>query len=137
MGYTTEGCNHVNDVVLRSATQVPTWYVGLILDPPSLSAADTLASHAGWTEVTTYAETARPTLVPGASSAGQSDAAPVTFTMTVAKDVAGYFIASNSTKGGTTGKLLRTCLFTEGVRAMLSGQILVITPSQLAQDATN
>jgi len=58
---TTEGLNHILNVEFHGTTQVTTWYVGLINNSPSpsLNAADTLASHAGWTEWTAFSETTR------------------------------------------------------------------------------
>ncbi len=52
-GITTEGKDHVLNSVFRSATQITTWYIGLIdaAGFASLLVADTLASHTGWSEI--------------------------------------------------------------------------------------
>ena len=52
-----EGLNSVLNVYFNAATQISTWYIGLITGPGTLNAADTLASHAGWTEGTNYTGT--------------------------------------------------------------------------------
>jgi len=51
---TDEGLNSVLNVYFHAATQISTWYIGLITGTGTLAAADTLASHAGWTEGTDY-----------------------------------------------------------------------------------
>ena len=56
---TTAGLNDVIDVYLRNQTQTATWYVGLTDGTPTVAAGDTMASHAGWTEVTAYSESVR------------------------------------------------------------------------------
>ena len=132
MGYPVVGANFINDAVLRGST----WYVGLILATPSLASGDTMGSHAGWTESSDYAEAARPTLAPPVSSGGATACPPLTFTMNNSVRIAGYFITSVSTKGGTTGTLLVTKLFAEGEKNLITGQPLVITPSQVVQDLT-
>src|SRR5688572_15093092 len=54
-----QGLNDLLDVTLSGATQDTTWFVGLTDGTPTVAAADTLASHAGWVEVTAYDETNR------------------------------------------------------------------------------
>ncbi len=132
MGYPTVGLNFINDAILRGST----WYVGLILATPALSPTDTMGSHAGWAESSDYSETARPTLVPPISVGGETDCAAVVFTMNTPVRIAGYFLTSVATKGGVTGTLLVTKLFAEGEKDVISGQPVVITPSQLLQDLT-
>ena len=51
---TNAGLNHLLDVALSGASQITSWYVGLTDGTPTPAAADTLASHSGWTEVTDY-----------------------------------------------------------------------------------
>ena len=52
-----EGLQHILDILFVSATsQVDPWYVGLTEASPSPAAADTLATHGGWTEFTDYTE---------------------------------------------------------------------------------
>lgn len=102
------GLDHILDVELHNATQVATWYVG-IKNAGAAAAGDTMASHAGWTENTNYDEATRPEYEEAAAS-GQSitnSANKATFTIdTDAQTIAGAFLVSNSTKGGSTGTLL-------------------------------
>lgn len=104
---TTEGLNHAVDVIFSGATQTATWYIGA-KGAGTVALTDTMASHAGWSEVTAYDEATRQAFVETAASGGQTsntgNLAKITASSTIT--VAGLFITSNSTKGGTTGILL-------------------------------
>src|SRR5687768_11508230 len=71
-GITTAGLNHALETQFRGGSAVNPWKLGLIdgSSTPALAAADTMSSHAGWTEVTAYAEAARPDWSPAAASGG-------------------------------------------------------------------
>lgn len=136
---TTQGLNHLLDVALDGGTQVATWYVGLIRDDnySALAAADTMSSHAGWEEGSEYAETVRQTWTEAAAASGvTATTTEATFTISADQTFKGFFLASVSTKSGTTGTLLLTCLFAGGDRAMVAGQQLKISLSITSQDAT-
>ncbi len=49
-----QGLQNILDVMFSSGSQAATWYLGLTDGTPTVAAADTLASHAGWTEETGY-----------------------------------------------------------------------------------
>jgi hypothetical protein len=125
------GLNYALGAALGGAAQLATWYIGLV-DAPSWSAfvaGDTMASHAGWTENVNYGEAARGTWTPGAAS-GQSITNPtaVTFTCnTNGTQIKGFFLASNSTKSGTTGTLWSEGAFSGGTQTLNSGQLLKCT----------
>ena len=136
---TNQGINHVLDVALHDATKVATWYIGLIRDDnySGLAVGDTLASHAGWEEATEYAEAARQEWVEAApSSQVVATGTEATFTINAAQTIKGFFIASSSTKAGTTGTLLATVLFSGGDRDFTAGQLLKISYSITGQDAS-
>lgn len=109
---TTAGKNMIGDVVLRGGTQLTTWYMG-VKGTGTPNAADTAASHASWTEITAYDESARRTVTLPAFAAGSSNnsGAKCVFTFNAAVTVAGFFTISNSTKGGTSGTLLNVADF--------------------------
>ncbi len=136
---TNQGIDHVLDVALHDGTKVATWYVGLIRDDnfSGLAPADTLASHAGWEEATEYSETARQEWVE-AAAASQVTATTTEAAFTINADVTlkGFFIASSSTKSGTTGTLLATVLFSGGDRDFIAGQLCKISYSLTGQDAS-
>ena len=94
---------------LVSVTPITSWFLGLMNGSATIAAADTMASHAGWTELVAYSQGTRPawTVVAGgtAGSAGNS-ASPASFTINSAGQTAGgLFLCSNSTKSGTSGTL--------------------------------
>lgn len=101
-----------------TATAGSSWFMGLMSDSgfTGIVAGDTAASHAGWAEMTSYSETTRPVWGQGAP-AGQAitNASPVTFSITGTANLKGGFIITNSTKGGTSGKLWAAALFTAPV----------------------
>jgi hypothetical protein len=123
---TTEG---LNLLLTRSFKTVPAdvnWYVGL-KGAGTVAAGDTMASHAGWAEVTGYAESTRPAFTPGtvASGAVSNSASKAAFTANASVTAAGAFLATNSTKGGTTGSLYGVGNFTTS-RALESGDTLSV-----------
>lgn len=128
-GITNEGKNTIFDVMFNSATQITTWYIGLIslASYSALADADTMSSHAGWVEFTGYTQANRVTWGSGASASQVvTNSTPATFDMNATGTVKGIFLTSNNTKSGTTGKLWSTALFTADV-PVVSGDQLKIT----------
>jgi len=119
---------------LDAGTQVTTWYVGLITGPGSgttIAAADTLASHAGWTEFTDYSGSRKAAVFGTATTADPSvinnTASPASFTISGAGGtVAGAFLCSAAS--GTTGVLFSASDFqSPGDRVVVSGDTLNVT----------
>lgn len=109
-GATTVGRNTMLDNMFRTPTS-RSWYQSLINNSgfSALSAADTSASHAGWTELhAVYSNATRPAWSPGAASSALISAAGTQFTFTSGGTAYGCFIISENTKGGTTGILWAT-----------------------------
>lgn len=105
---TTAGKNSLLDVGFRNQTQLPNWYIGLVNNSgwTAFDVTDTMASHAGWTEFTTYSQSTRVAWSPAAAAAGSiSNSTPAQFDMTGSGTLKGIFIASNNTKSGTSGTL--------------------------------
>jgi len=113
------------------------WYLGLVNTGPTYNAADTMASHAGWTEVTAYSNSTRPAAGftanatgtgGGAGTAGTgSISTPATaFNINGTATVAGAFLTTNSTISGTTGTLFSAGSFGTA-RSVLSGDVLNVT----------
>jgi len=129
-GITTVGLNYVLDAGFNSGTQVTTWYLGLIngSSAPTLAAADTMGSHAGWTEYTTYSQTNRVAWDEGAAAAGSmTNSVTSDFSMNGSGTVAGGFLTSSSTKSGTTGTLFMTATFSGGNQTVSNGDTLKLT----------
>jgi hypothetical protein len=119
-GITNVGKDYVLNVAFNSATQIAntSWYIGLIDNAgfTALAAADTMASHAGWTEWTSYSETTRQAWGSVTSTAQSTgNATPASFTINANGTLYGMFITSNNTKGGTTGTLWSTGGFSSTV----------------------
>ena|SRR6266849_29976 len=110
---TTAALNEVLNTYFNSAAQHANWYLGLIdlASFTALAAADTMASHAGWLEQTNYSQATRPAWGQGtATGASISNPGSAIFTLTGQLTVHGLFVASDNTKGGTTGTLWSTAL---------------------------
>lgn len=128
-GIVTVGKNSLFDVYFRAQTQLTAWYFGLIDDTgtPSLSAADTMSSHAGWTEFTDYDEATRVQWSPDAAASGSiTNGTASTFNINATGDLYGMFLASNSTKGGTTGTLWATAAYSSSKSVVDTDQVKLI-----------
>jgi hypothetical protein len=117
---TNEGKNTILDVMFHDGTQIAStsWYIGLISNSgySALAAGDTMSSHGGWTEFTGYTQSTRVAWGPGAAASQSiTNASPATFDINATGTLKGIFVASNSTKSGTTGKLWATGLFAADV----------------------
>lgn len=132
---TTEGLNHVLSSTLDGGTQITTWYVGL-KGTGSAAAGDTMASHAGWTEDQNYSQSVRQTLTLGTASAGSIDntASKATYSINATATIAGAFITSDNTKGGTSGTLYGVVDFASS-RSVISGDTLEVTVTLTAASA--
>lgn len=124
---TNGGLDKMLDVMFHGVAAIGTWYIGLIDTGPSFSAADTMGSHAGWAEFTSYDEAARVAFTEAAASGGIITAsAASTFTISATGTIGGIFVTSDNTKGGTTGTLWSTmALSTE--QAVLDNDVINIT----------
>jgi len=122
------GLDDVLDKYFKGSAYTAAWYVGLTGATPVSAAGDTLASHAGWTEATAYSETARQTLTLGAVSAQQATntTAKAIFSVSATQTFGGAFLATDSTKGGTTGTLYSIGAFPAN-RDMEAGDELRLT----------
>ena len=129
------GLQYMAGTALTSVAQVTTWYLGLYGAGASNTpaASDTMSSHAGWTENTTYsnatrvaavfvtATTANPSIVTNAAS-------PAAFNINGTTTIGGAFLTSSSTKGGTTGTLFSAADFgSPGDRSVVNGDTLSVT----------
>lgn len=122
---TDQGLNHALNVVFGGTTPVTPWYIGLITGTGTLAAADTLASHAGWTEGMDYTGTRKEWTEGAASAKVMTNSASVDFAISNTMTVKGAFLASVTS--GTTGVLFCTALFTGGEQAVRNGDTLKVT----------
>jgi hypothetical protein len=129
------GLDHILDVTLSGGTSKATnWFVGL-KGAGTVSSADTLASHAGWTEVTPFSGASRVTYVE-ASASGQSvtnSANKASFAITSTATVAGAMLASVITGSGGSGILLCAADFASA-KGVENGDTLEVTYTISAAD---
>jgi hypothetical protein len=124
------GLNDSLDKHLKGSSYTAAWYVGITAGTPTFAAADTMSSHAGWTEVTAYTQANRPTLTLGtvASQSVDNSASKATFSINANGTViGGAFVVSNNTKGGTTGTLYGGGAFAAGNKTLDNGDTLDVT----------
>lgn len=127
------GLDHALNVIFHGATQVSPWYMGLVTSGPTYAAADTLASHAGWTEFTSYADN-RKEFNEGAAS-GQSisnSGNAASFAINGSGTIAGAFLCSAET--GTSGTLFSEASFSQGNKGVSSGDTVNVTYTISAAD---
>ena len=128
------GLKDMNAKYFSGSTYTAAWYLGLITGPgasTTIAAADTLSSHAGWTEYSAYtgnrqavtfgtATTADPSVIDNSGS-------PNAFVITApGGTVAGAFLCTVAT--GTVGTLFSASDFqSPGDRAVVAGDTLNVT----------
>lgn len=120
---TTAGKNDILDQYFKGSEYTAAWYLGL-KGTGSADAADTLASHSGWTEVTDYSGD-RPAITWGTASSGTLSGSEISITMTDDATVAGGFFCT--VDSGTSGVLYSAGNFANS-RGLYSGDTLKVTP---------
>jgi hypothetical protein len=129
------GLAYMAGSALTSVTQITTWYLGLYGAGASNTpaAGDTMASHAGWTEVVAYSNATRvaatfATATTANPSVVTNSASPATFNINGTTTVGGAFLTSGSAKSGTTGTLFSAADFgAPGDRSVVSSDTLSVT----------
>ena len=133
------GKSDILDKYFKGSGYTALHYAGLVDggSAPTYNAADTMASHAGWSDINPYSNANRPTMAWGTASASGGGAGTagtgtlastgIVFNINATATVAGVFITTNNTKAGTTGTLLSAGSFTGGNRAVASGDTPTVT----------
>lgn len=127
---TLEGRNHMLNTEFRGGTQQTSWFFGLVDNSgwTGNPETDTMASHPGWVEFAGYSEATRRQWSPGVPVAGSlANSTPAVFTITGSGAIYGFFISSNSTKGGTSGTLWSSVQFASGVQSVNAGDEIRVT----------
>lgn len=129
------GLNDVLDKYFKGSTYTAAWYVGLKL-AGTIAAGDTMGSHGGWSESSAYSNANRPTLTLGTVSSQSVDnsASKAVFNINGSATIAGAFVTSSNTKGGTTGTLYGAADFSSA-RAVENGDTLNVTCTLTAASA--
>jgi len=134
---TNVGLNDVLTNYLKGSAYTAAFYVGLTDGTPTVAAADTMASHAGWAEVVAYSEATRAVLTLGtvANQSVDNSASKASFSITGTATVGGAFINTVSTKSGTTGTLYGVGAFSGGNKSVANGDTLNVTVTCTAASA--
>jgi len=127
----TAGLNHILDVQFHATTQVTAWYIGL-KGAGTPVAADTMASHSSWAELTGYSGNRKEWTEGAASSGSMTNSSSVDFTINATATVAGAFL--NTAATGTAGTLYGVVDFSSS-RAVISGDTLQVTVTVTAASA--
>lgn len=117
------------DKYLSGSAYTAAFYMGLV-DNASFSAyaaGDTMSSHAGWLESTAYSNANRISVSWNSASGGSKASTSTTFNINATATIRGVFLATNNTKGGTSGILYSAGDFTGGNRTVNNGDSLVVT----------
>ena len=124
----TVGLTDLLSVAFNGGTQKTSWYMGLINNTAfsEITVDDTMASHGGWAEYTTYSGGTRKQWTPLSVSSGiVINTSPIQFVMTAVGTIKGFFVTSDSTLLGTSGILMSAASFTTA-RTVQSGQSLTV-----------
>lgn len=124
------GLDDLLDKYLKGSTYTASFFVGLTDGTPTVAAADTMASHAGWVEVEDYSEATREALVLGSVSTQSVDNSASKASFSINSDsttVGGAFQTTDNTKGGTSGTLYGAAAFTAADKSLDNGDTLNVT----------
>jgi hypothetical protein len=135
---TRAGVTQIFNATFKNSSTSP-WYCSMIkgAGAPTFATTDTMASHAGWTEIegSDVSQSVRETWTPGTISSGadlitlDNSASAATYNMLTSITLQGGFLVDNSTIGGTTGNLYGEATFsvaqpvTDGSTVTLTGQV--------------
>jgi len=129
------GLQDMNTKYFKGSGYTAAWYIGLYgsgatNDP---AAGDTMASHAGWTEVTAYSQATRPAATFGTATTADpsvidNSGSVAVFSINGTTTVGGAFLTSDNTKNGTSGTLFSAADFqSPGDRSVVDGDTLNVT----------
>lgn len=134
----TVGKDFVLDTVLAGSTYTATSYMGLIssVSYSAINSADTMASHAGWTEAgptnaPEYTGNRKTNAWNSASAGAKALSSNHVYAMTATGTVKGSFVVigsgASATKDNTGGTLLSAGLFSGGDRSVSNGSTLTVS----------
>jgi len=122
------GLDDILDKYFKGSAYTAAFYVGLTDGSPTIAATDTMASHAGWTEVTAYSEATREALTLGtvSSQSVNNSASKASFSINASTTTGGAFVVTDNTKGGSSGTLYGVGAFSSD-RSLDDGDTLNVT----------
>lgn len=125
----TVGKNDMLNEYFTGSNYSAAWYLGLVdgASSPTYNAGDTMGTHAGWSEFTSYSNATRPAPTWNAASSGSKATNPTSFNINGSGTVAGAFMTNSNTIGGTAGTLYSAGDFSGGSRTVASGDTLNVS----------
>lgn len=126
------GLEHILDVVFTGTTAVSTWYVGLASSSMTVASGDTMASHAGWTEFTSYADDRKEWVEARTNRTITNSASAATFTINTAGTVGGGFLCDVATGNSV---LMCAAALSGGDRAVVDTDTINLTYQLTAADS--
>jgi len=125
------GLQHILDVTFASGTAVSVWHLGLALSSMTIASGDTMASHAGWTEATNYADGRKEYVDVRSNQSITNAASAATFTINTAGTIGGGFL-TNLSAGSDI--LMAAATLTGGDRAVVDTDVINLTYTYSAAD---
>lgn len=130
---TSAGLDSLLTIYFNNGTPIAVFYVGLVDNAgfTAFNAADTLPSHSGWAENTSY--TGSRQAWGNGSSSGQSvtNASALSFAMTPGggspATIRGLFLASHASSNSGSFLLFSTAAFSQGNQVVNNGDTLKVT----------
>jgi len=129
------GLNYLLDAGLSGGTPITSWYVGLVDNSgfTAYAAGDTLATHTGWSEFSSYSGNRQAWTDGGVSSQSvDNSGSPASFSITGSGTIRGCFLASAAS--GSTGTLFAEVDFSGGNRTVGNGDTVEVTYTFSAAD---
>ncbi len=122
---TTVGKTDIVDKYLKGSAYSAAWYL-VLKGAGTIAVGDTLASHAGWTELNPYAGSNRPSITWGTTAAGSNTSSAVAISINATATVAGAGIGASQAIATTSGVLYNMADFS-AARSVASGDTLNVT----------
>jgi hypothetical protein len=129
------GLQDMNTKYFKGSSYTAAWYIGLVTGPASgntYAAADTLDSHGGWTEDTSYSGGDRATATFGTATTADpsvidNSGSVAVFSITGTTTIAGAFLTNIQDNTDDVGLLFSVSNFTGGDRDVINGDTLNVT----------
>lgn len=135
---TNVGLNDILDRYLKGSAYTAAFHVLLTDGTPTVDPSDTMAVHAGWTEVVAYSEATREALVLGtvAAQSVNNSASKASFSINAdSTTIGGAGLCTDNAKSGTVGVLYSVAAFTATDKGLDNGDTLNVTVTCTAASA--
>lgn len=128
-----EGLQYILDSAFLGSSQVTSFFIGLTGTTPSAAAANTLTTHAGWTEVSAYTGNRKAWTKVRSSQTLSNSASKGSFSIDENDTTCGGALVG-TVSTGTAGKLICVGAFTGGDKTADSGDTVEVQYDLAAAD---